>query len=88
MHVVPFHYLKELQAMKRFIGLFVATIAASALPLSAARATPALSPADYQAGCDQLYNAGKTAFDAVIANAKAVAQPAEKAFCGDNKYAK
>ena len=74
--------------MKRFIGLFVATIAASALPLTAAGASPAPAPADYQAGCDQLYNAGKPLFDAAITNAKPVLQPTEKAFCGDNKYAK
>lgn len=74
--------------MKRFIGLFVATIAASALPLSAAGASPAPTPADYQPGCDQLYNAGKAAFDAFITNAKPLAQPVEKTFCGDNKYAK
>lgn len=73
--------------MKRFIGLFVATVAV-AIPLSAgvAGATPA--PADYQPGCDQLYNAAKPLFDAFITNAKPVAQPAEKSFCGDNKYAK
>ena len=74
--------------MKRFIGLFVATIAISVIPLSAAGASPAPAPSDYQAGCDQLYNAGKPGFDAFITNAKPVAQPLEKAFCGDNKYAK
>ena len=74
--------------MKRFIGLFVATIAVSVIPLSAAGASPAPAPSDYQAGCDQLYNAGKPGFDAFITNAKPVAQPLEKAFCGDNKYAK
>jgi hypothetical protein len=72
--------------MKRFIGLFVATVAAAAIPLSAAGASPA--PADYQPGCDQLYNAGKPVFDAIITNAKPAAQSAEKSFCGDNKYAK
>lgn len=72
--------------MKRFIGLFAATIAAVSIPLSAAGASPA--PADYQPGCDQLYNAGKPAMDAFITNAKPVAQPIEKSFCGDNKYAK
>ena len=74
--------------MKRFIGLFVATIAATVIPISVAGASPAPQPADYQAGCDQLYNAGKAGFDALITNAKAVAQPLEKTFCGDNKYAK
>ncbi|MEW6472043.1 MAG: hypothetical protein AB1679_07220 [Actinomycetota bacterium] len=74
--------------MKRFIGLFAATIVATALPLSAAGASPAPSPSDYQPGCDQLYNAGKPLFDAFITNAKPVAQPLEKSFCGDNKYAK
>ena len=74
--------------MKRFIGLFAATIVVTALPLSAAGASSVPSPADYQAGCDQLYNAGKPVFDAIITNGKALAQPAEKAFCGDNKYAK
>jgi len=74
--------------MKRFIGLFAATIAASAFPLSAAGASPALTPAEYQAGCDQLYTAGKALFDVVITNAKPVVQPLEKGFCGDNKYAK
>ena len=71
--------------MKRFIGLFVATIAA-VVPLSAAGAAPA--PAEYQAGCDQLYNAGKAVFDQVIANAKDAAASIEKTFCGENKYAK
>ena len=74
--------------MKRFIGLFVATIAISVIPLSAAGASPAPAPSDYQAGCDQLYNAGKPGFDAFITNAKPVAAAIEKAFCGDNKYAK
>ena len=75
--------------MKRFIGLFAATITASVLlPLSAAGASPAPAPADYQAGCDQLYNAGKALFDTLITNAKPVMQPLEKGFCGDNKYAK
>ena len=74
--------------MKRFIGLFAAAIVATALPLSAAGASPAPSPSDYQPGCDQLYNAGKPLFDAFIANGKAVAQPLEKSFCGENKYAK
>ena len=75
--------------MKRFIGLFVATIAASTLlPLAAAGAGPAPSPSDYQAGCDQLYNAGKPGFDTFITNAKPAAQAIEKSFCGDNKYAK
>jgi hypothetical protein len=74
--------------MKRFIGLFVATIAVSVIPLSATGASAAPAPADYQAGCDQLYNAGKPGFDAFIANAKPVAQALEKSFCGDNKYAK
>jgi len=73
--------------MKRFIGLFAATIAA-VIPLSVAGASPAPSPADYQPGCDQLYNAGKPVFDAIIMNAKPAAQSAEKSFCGDNKYAK
>ena len=74
--------------MKSFIGLFVATIAVSVIPLSAAGASSAPAPSDYQAGCDQLYNAGKPGFDAFITNAKPVAAALEKAFCGDNKYAK
>ena len=75
--------------MKRFIGLSAATIAA-VIPLSVgiAGASPAAAPADYQPGCDQIYNAGKPGFDAFIANAKPVAAALEKAFCGDNKYAK
>ncbi len=74
--------------MKRFIGLFVATIAVT-IPLSVgvAGASPA-APADYQPGCDQLYAAGKPVFDQVIANAKDVAAAIEKGFCGENKYAK
>ena len=74
--------------MKRFMGLFVATIAASTLAIPAAGAGPAPAPNEYQAGCDQLYNAGKAVFDALIANAKGVVQPLEKGFCGENKYAK
>ena len=75
--------------MKRFIGLSVATIAV-VIPLSVgiAGASPAAAPADYQPGCDQLYNAFKPGFDAFISNAKPIAQPLEKSFCGDNKYAK
>ena len=73
--------------MKRFIGLFAATIAASALPLSAAGASAAPKPADYQPGCESLYQAGKPAFDAFITNGKALAGPMEKAFCGENKHA-
>jgi hypothetical protein len=75
--------------MKRFIGLFAATIAAI-IPLSVgvAGASPATAPADYQAGCDQAYNAGKPLFDAFITNAKPAAVAIEKSFCGDNKYAK
>jgi len=74
--------------MKRFIGLFVATIAAAALPLSAAGASPASTkPADYQPGCESLYQAGKPGFDTFVANAKPVAQPLDKTFCGENKHA-
>ena len=75
--------------MKRFIGLFAASIAAI-IPLSVgvAGASPASAPADYQPGCDQIYNAGKPGFDAFITNAKPVAAALEKSFCGDNKYAK
>ena len=73
--------------MKRFVGLFVATIAA-VVPLSAAGAGAASSPSEYQAGCEQLYNAGKAVFDPVIANAKDAAASIEKTFCGENKYAK
>ena len=73
--------------MKRFIGLFAATIAAT-IPLSVGTAGAAPAPAEYQAGCDQLYNAGKPAFDQVIANAKDAAAAIEKSFCGENKYAK
>jgi hypothetical protein len=73
--------------MKRFIGLFAATIAV-VIPVSIAGASPAPTPGDYQAGCDQAYSAGKPAFDALIMNAKPAAAALEKAFCGDNKYAK
>jgi hypothetical protein len=73
--------------MKRFIGLFAATIAA-VIPLSVAGASPATTkPADYQPGCESLYQAGKPAFDAFITNGKALAGPMEKAFCGENKHA-
>ena len=76
--------------MKRFIGLFVATIAAFALPLSAAGASSANpKPAEYQQGCDQLYHTPlQPGFDAFIKNAHELAQTAEKTFCGENKYAK
>ncbi|MDQ1518655.1 MAG: hypothetical protein QOE80_4485 [Actinomycetota bacterium] len=81
----PYH--KEPQAMKRFIGLFVATIAASALPLSAAGASPAPKPADYQPGCEQGYQALKPGIDALVATPlKAVTNPLEKGFCGENKH--
>jgi hypothetical protein len=73
--------------MKRFIGLFVATIAATALPLSAAGASAAPKPADYQPGCEQAYQGGKALFDAVVASPlKAVTNPLEKGLCGENKH--
>jgi hypothetical protein len=73
--------------MKRFLGLFVATIAASALPLSAAGASPAPKPADYQPGCEQAYQGAKPAFDAIIGSPlKAVTNPLEKGACGENKH--
>ena len=73
--------------MKRFIGLFAATIV-TVIPLSAAGAGATPSPVGYQPACDQLYNAGKPGFDAFIANAKDAAAAMEKTFCGENKYAK
>ncbi|HEV7863544.1 MAG TPA: hypothetical protein VGR20_12620 [Acidimicrobiia bacterium] len=73
--------------MKRFIGLFAATIAAATLPLSAAGASPAPKPADYQPGCEQAYQGGKAAFDALIASPlKALTNPLEKGLCGENKH--
>ena len=74
--------------MKRFIGLFAATIAASVLPLSAAGASAAPTrPADYQPGCEQAYQGGKALFDAIIASPlKAVTGPLEKGLCGENKH--
>jgi hypothetical protein len=72
--------------MKRFIGLFAATIAA-VIPLSAAGASPAPQPADYQPGCEQAYQGGKTLFDALVASpAKALTNPLEKGLCGENKH--
>jgi hypothetical protein len=73
--------------MKRFIGLFAATIAA-VIPLSVAGASPATTtPADYQPGCEQAYQGGKTLFDALIASpAKALTGPLEKGLCGENKH--
>ncbi|HVW33304.1 MAG TPA: hypothetical protein VHL53_12250 [Acidimicrobiia bacterium] len=72
--------------MKKFIGLFVATIAATALPISAAGASTT-HPADYQAGCEQAYQGGKTLFDAIINSPlKAVTGPVEKGLCGENKH--
>ncbi len=72
--------------MKRFIGLFAATIAA-VVPLSAAGASPAPKPADYQPGCEQGYQALKPAIDAVVATPlKAATNPLEKGFCGENKH--
>jgi hypothetical protein len=71
--------------MKRFIGLFAATIAA-AVPLSVAGASPATSPADYQPGCEQAYQAGKPVFDPMIANGKALTSAIEKGMCGENRH--
>ena len=73
--------------MKRFIGLFAATIAASALPLSAAGASAAPKPADYQAGCEQAYQGGKALFDALINSPlKPATNALEKGMCGENKH--
>jgi hypothetical protein len=72
--------------MKRFIGLFVATIAVT-LPISAAGASTT-TPAEYQPGCEQAYQGGKALFDALIASPlKAVLNPMEKGICGENKHA-
>ena len=71
--------------MKRFIGLFVATIAAT-VPLSAAGASTT-TPTEYQPGCEQAYQGGKPIFDALIASPlKAVTNPLEKGLCGENKH--
>lgn len=71
--------------MKRFIGLFVATIATIA-PISAAGASTA-APAEYNPSCEQAYQGGKALFDALIASPlKALTNPLEKGLCGENKY--
>ena len=73
--------------MKRFMGLFVATIAASALPLSAAGASTPPKAADYQPGCEQAYQGGKAVFDALINSPlKPVTNALEKGMCGENKH--
>jgi len=72
--------------MKRFIGLFAATIAA-VIPFSVAGATPATTkPADYNPGCESAYQAGKPVFDPMIASGKAMTGPMEKALCGENRH--
>ena len=72
--------------MKRFIGLFAATLAA-AIPLSVAGASPATTkPADYQPGCEQAYQSGKAVFDPMIANAKPATSAIEKGMCGENRH--
>ena len=72
--------------MKKFIGLFVATLAATALPISAAGAST-VKPADYQPGCEQAYQGGKALFDPVINSPlKALTGPVEKGLCGENKH--
>jgi hypothetical protein len=77
---------KEPRAMKRFIGLFAATVAAI-VPLSVAAARPATTrPADYQPGCESAYQAGKPIFDPLIAGGKAVTGPLEKGMCGENRH--
>ncbi|HET9772499.1 MAG TPA: hypothetical protein VFS16_16515 [Acidimicrobiia bacterium] len=73
--------------MKRFIGLFVATIAVIA-PVSAAGAATVTVPAEYNPSCEQAYQGGKALFDALIASPlKAALNPLEKGLCGENKYA-
>ena len=72
--------------MKRFIGLFVATVAV-ALPLSAAGASPATTkPANYRPECEQFYQGGKVVLDPVLTNAKSIAGPLEKGYCGEQKH--
>jgi hypothetical protein len=71
--------------MKRFIGLFVATIAVIA-PVSAVGAS-SNAPAEYNPSCEQAYQGGKALFDALIASPlKALTSPLEKGLCGENKY--
>ena len=77
---------KEPQAMKRFIGLLVATIAVG-LPLSAVAASASTSPSDYRPECENFYNQGKAVIDPLVNSPlKAVFGPMEKGVCGDQKH--
>lgn len=72
--------------MKRFIGLFAATIAA-VVPLSVAGASQSHTPAEYNPGCEQVYQGGKPLFDPLIASpGHPITNAIEKNFCGENKH--
>lgn len=74
--------------MKRFIVLSTASFAV-VLSASAAAAAPAatVAPADYNPGCEQLYQAGKPIIDPLIQSPlKALFGPMEAAFCGEQKH--
>lgn len=77
--------------MKRFAGLFIATTAIVA-PATAAFATASapgtVTPAEYRAECNQIFEGGKALFEPLIASPLgAVLKPLEAGVCGENKYA-
>ena len=75
--------------MKRFVVLSVAsfTLALSAPAAHAAPVPSSPAPADYNPGCEQLYQAGKPIIDPLVQSPlKALFGPMEAAFCGEQKH--
>ena len=75
--------------MKRSVVVSVAafTLVLSASAATAAPAPPSAAPADYNPGCEQMYQAGKPVIDPLVSSPlKALFGPGEAAFCGEQKH--
>ena len=75
--------------MKRFVVLSVAafSLTLSASPAHAASAAASAAPADYNPGCEQMYQSGKAIIDPLVQSPlKALFGPIEAAFCGEQKH--
>lgn len=75
--------------MKRFVVLPIAafSLVLSASAATAAPASASAAPADYNPGCEQLYQAGKPVIDPLVTSPlKALFGPMEAAFCGEQKH--
>ena len=73
--------------MKRFVVLSMAGFGLTLSALPAHAASGAATPAEHNAGCEQMYQAGKSIFDPLAQSPmKALFGPGEAALCGEQKH--